>query len=217
MGIEVRPATGRWDDFASFMVPRKPGGRGCVCMAYRNSSLDMPGRIAHMRALCDSVMETNMLTEEDALSMMVNDFQPMIVNTYAYGDHKTTSPESVRAYGAIAGRYILGDGKGKDPYSGMLFLSRQKMKDWCVEHRIELQKVLDHAAGKGYYLADQPRFNLTRGTTLATVTTRCIQFDTNKMDKPVSDGLKIVATIPHAVAASGPPVKQANIRGTPPA
>ena len=54
MGIEVRPAAGRWDDFASFMVPRKPGGRGCVCIAYRNSSLDMPGRIAHMRALCQS-------------------------------------------------------------------------------------------------------------------------------------------------------------------
>ncbi len=35
MGIEVRPATGRWDDFASFMVPRKPGGSGCVCIAYR--------------------------------------------------------------------------------------------------------------------------------------------------------------------------------------
>lgn len=48
------PATGRWEDFASFMVPRKPGGGGCVCMAYRNSSLDMPGRIGHMRALCES-------------------------------------------------------------------------------------------------------------------------------------------------------------------
>src|SRR5215472_4992927 len=54
MAIEVRPATGRWDDFASFMVPRKPGGGGCVCMAYRNSSLDMPGRIATMRSLCES-------------------------------------------------------------------------------------------------------------------------------------------------------------------
>src|SRR5579864_4942473 len=52
MGIEVRSATGRWDDFASFMVPRKPGAGGCVCMAYRNSSLDMPGRIGHMRELC---------------------------------------------------------------------------------------------------------------------------------------------------------------------
>jgi GNAT superfamily N-acetyltransferase len=54
MAIEVRPATGRWDDFASFMVPRRPGGGGCVCMSYRNSSLDMPGRIAHMRTLCGS-------------------------------------------------------------------------------------------------------------------------------------------------------------------
>ena len=36
------------------MVPTKPGGTGCVCMAYRNSSLAMPGRIAHMRGLCDS-------------------------------------------------------------------------------------------------------------------------------------------------------------------
>jgi GNAT superfamily N-acetyltransferase len=36
------------------MVPRKPGAGGCVCMAYRNSSLDMPDRIAYMRALCAS-------------------------------------------------------------------------------------------------------------------------------------------------------------------
>jgi len=34
------------------MVPRKPGGHGCVCMAYRNSSLDLPRRISHMRSLC---------------------------------------------------------------------------------------------------------------------------------------------------------------------
>jgi GNAT superfamily N-acetyltransferase len=54
MEIEVRSAAGRWDDFASFMVPRKTASGGCVCMAYRNSSLDLPGRIAHMRALCES-------------------------------------------------------------------------------------------------------------------------------------------------------------------
>ena len=52
MGVQVRPAAGRWADFASFMVPRTPGGGGCVCMAYRDSGLGMPGRIAHMRALC---------------------------------------------------------------------------------------------------------------------------------------------------------------------
>jgi hypothetical protein len=63
MGIEVLPAAGRWDDFASFMVPRKPDGRGC--MAYRNSSLDMPGRIAHMRALCASELGPGVLAYLD--------------------------------------------------------------------------------------------------------------------------------------------------------
>jgi GNAT superfamily N-acetyltransferase len=53
VGIEVLAAAGRWDDFRSFMVPRKPGAGGCVCMAYRDARLAMPGRIAHMRALCE--------------------------------------------------------------------------------------------------------------------------------------------------------------------
>jgi GNAT superfamily N-acetyltransferase len=54
MSIEVLPATGRWDDFASFMVPRKPGGGGCVCMSYRDARLDMAGRIEHMRSECSA-------------------------------------------------------------------------------------------------------------------------------------------------------------------
>ena len=52
MSIDVLPATGHWDDFAAFMVPRKPGGGGCVCMSYRDSRLDMPGRIDHMHDEC---------------------------------------------------------------------------------------------------------------------------------------------------------------------
>jgi len=52
MSIEVLPATGHWDDFAAFMVPRKPGGGGCVCMSYRDSRLDMPGRIEYMHSEC---------------------------------------------------------------------------------------------------------------------------------------------------------------------
>ena len=54
MSVEVLPATGRWDDFASFMVPRKPGGGGCVCMSYRDARLGMPERIAYMHAECSS-------------------------------------------------------------------------------------------------------------------------------------------------------------------
>jgi hypothetical protein len=169
-----------------------------------------------MKALCESVTETNMLTAEDALNTMVNDFQPNILNTHEYRDNRhNNGPEPTgRVYAAIAGRYVLGDGKGKDPMSGMLFISRQKMKDWCVEHRIELDKVLEYAKSKGIYVAENARFNVARGTTISAITLRCIQFDTNKMDKPVSDGLKVVATVPRAVATD-PPVQV--IRGTPPA
>jgi GNAT superfamily N-acetyltransferase len=52
MSIEVLPATGQWEDFASFMVPRKPGGGGCVCMSYRDARLGMPERIEYMRSEC---------------------------------------------------------------------------------------------------------------------------------------------------------------------
>jgi GNAT superfamily N-acetyltransferase len=65
MEIQVRSATARWDDFASFMVPRKPGAGGCICMAYRNSSLDMPGRIAHMQSLCESAPGPGVLAYVD--------------------------------------------------------------------------------------------------------------------------------------------------------
>ncbi|MFF2486077.1 GNAT family N-acetyltransferase [Microbacterium sp. NPDC058062] len=54
MSVQVLPATGRWDDFATFMVPRKPGAGGCVCMSYRDSRLGMPERIEYMRAECST-------------------------------------------------------------------------------------------------------------------------------------------------------------------
>lgn len=49
--VAIYPATGRFDDFAAVVGP-KTGKQGCWCMAYRNSSLDADGRIAHMRAEC---------------------------------------------------------------------------------------------------------------------------------------------------------------------
>ncbi len=54
MTIEIRPATGRFDDFATVVGPKTPGTPGCWCMAYRNSSLDLDGRIAFMRSACQT-------------------------------------------------------------------------------------------------------------------------------------------------------------------
>jgi GNAT superfamily N-acetyltransferase len=54
MSVQVLPATSRWDDFATFMVPRKPGAGGCVCMSYRDARLSTPERIDHMRDECST-------------------------------------------------------------------------------------------------------------------------------------------------------------------
>jgi ribosomal protein S18 acetylase RimI-like enzyme len=51
MSVDVLPATGRFDDFATFMVPR-PGAGGCVCMSYRDARLATPERVAYMEDEC---------------------------------------------------------------------------------------------------------------------------------------------------------------------
>ena len=54
MAVEVVPAVGRFDDFATVVGPKTAGVRGCWCMAYRNSSLELPERIAYMRGECST-------------------------------------------------------------------------------------------------------------------------------------------------------------------
>ena len=53
MRVDIRPATGRFDDFRAVVGP-KTGINGCWCMAYRNSGLDAEGRIAYMRQECSA-------------------------------------------------------------------------------------------------------------------------------------------------------------------
>jgi GNAT superfamily N-acetyltransferase len=50
--IEVRPALGRFDDFAVVVGTQRPDAGGCWCMAYRDSSVAGPERPDHMRREC---------------------------------------------------------------------------------------------------------------------------------------------------------------------
>lgn len=50
--IEVRPAYGRFDDFATTVGTQKPGAEGCWCMAYRDSRVPNSERPAYMRDEC---------------------------------------------------------------------------------------------------------------------------------------------------------------------
>ena len=50
--LDVRPALGRFEDFATVVGPRRPGVAGCWCMAYRDSRVDNAGRPDYMRDEC---------------------------------------------------------------------------------------------------------------------------------------------------------------------
>jgi GNAT superfamily N-acetyltransferase len=51
--VEVRSAVGRFDDFYEVVGVKKPGGKGCWCMAYRDTRVK-EGRPEFMRGLCES-------------------------------------------------------------------------------------------------------------------------------------------------------------------
>lgn len=54
MSVEIRPALGNYDGFYQVVGVKKPGGKGCWCMSYRDSRVPADQREAYMRAECDA-------------------------------------------------------------------------------------------------------------------------------------------------------------------
>jgi GNAT superfamily N-acetyltransferase len=52
--LEVRPALGRFEDFATVVGTQRPDAGGCWCVAYRDSRVPNRERPAYMRAQCAS-------------------------------------------------------------------------------------------------------------------------------------------------------------------
>ena len=52
--IEVRPAYGRFDDFATVVGTQRPDAGGCWCMSYRDSRVSNAERPGYMRTECET-------------------------------------------------------------------------------------------------------------------------------------------------------------------
>jgi GNAT superfamily N-acetyltransferase len=52
--LDVRPALGRFEDFATVVGTQRPDAGGCWCVAYRDSRVPNRERPEHMRAECAS-------------------------------------------------------------------------------------------------------------------------------------------------------------------
>jgi len=129
MAITVLPATGHWDDFAAFMVPRSGGG--CVCMSYRDARLDTAGRIAAMREACASEPGPGVVLRVDDVPAGWVSIAPK--SSYRRLMHSRTIP-----------RYD----EEADPWSIVCFVVRGGYRRRGLMHEL-LEGAVDHARAHG--------------------------------------------------------------------
>lgn len=65
MGIEVLPATGRFDDVAAIVGTNKPGAGACWCMSYRDSRVSNAERPGYMARECETTPGPGVLAYVD--------------------------------------------------------------------------------------------------------------------------------------------------------
>jgi GNAT superfamily N-acetyltransferase len=136
MTIEVLPSTGRFDDFASFMVPRKPGGGGCVCMSYRDARLGMEERIAYMRHECETRPGPGVLAYVDG----------------AVAGWCSVAPKSTYRR-LMNSRTIPHVDEERDPWSIVCFVVRAGFRKRGLMHEL-LDGAVEHARASGAELVE---------------------------------------------------------------
>ncbi|WP_159797056.1 GNAT family N-acetyltransferase [Puerhibacterium puerhi] len=87
---EVLPALGRFDDFAEVVGVKKPGGRGCWCMAYRDSRVPVEERPDYMRDQCATAPGPGVLAYLDGVPVGWCSVAPR--STYRRLMHSRTIP-----------------------------------------------------------------------------------------------------------------------------
>lgn len=148
-----------------------------------------------LRKLCADVTETNMITAEDALSMMINDLTPRIIISIEYRDARDPlGPEMTnRQFHTIAGRYVQGNSKTKkESMHAKLLLVRHEVKTWCMKHRVEMNGLLDYAKKQDILVNDNQKLTITRGTDVPNFNARCVVLDMLKLNDVVGTQLKLV-------------------------
>ncbi len=147
-----------------------------------------------MQDLSEEVDANNVQTPREAFMRMVNELIPRIVitNEYRDGRDKAGPEDSQRVNGAIAGRYVTGNGSKQDAHAGHLYITKREFKAWCGENRVspaELESFLD---AQDVLLKVPPKFLFTRGTNLPMLQSPCIGVDMGKLNGVMVGGPKIV-------------------------
>jgi hypothetical protein len=129
----------------------------------------------HMQKLTFEVVEMNTMSDNNAISQLVNDNLINILCTREYrlqGDLQ--GPERVdRQPQKFYGRYIMNEQK--------LYLSRHAVREWCIANRIPEENLLAFSKTAGVLMFHDKQVELGRGTMSPATYVECIGLDMSKM------------------------------------
>lgn len=129
MQVEIHPAIGRFDDFATVVGP-KTGKNGCWCMAYRRSGLGADERIEYMRRECSAKPGPGVLAYVDG----------------APAGWCSVAPRST--YQRLVNSRTIPRVDERDPWSVVCFVVRAGFRRRGLMHYL-LEGAVDHARRMG--------------------------------------------------------------------
>lgn len=161
--------------------------------------------ISHLRTLCEQVQEHSNHDANDALHRMILHFSNRIIATVGFRRAKQGLEEPMRnVMGTPAGRRTFDDSKTPVFFRNKLFLNQQDVKQWCANHRVNMNRMIQEAREKGIILdiPNGPFQYLGQGTTITTGKVRCICIDMQQISGDISGVLGAVADSDDAEAQS---------------
>lgn len=130
MGIEVRSAVGRFEDFATVVGTKRADARGCWCMSYRDSRVEPSERPGWMSAQCTSEPGPGVLVYVDD----------------EVAGWCSVAPRST--YRRLMRSRTLPQVDDRDPWSAVCFVVRPAHRRRGLMH-VLLAGAVDHAAAHG--------------------------------------------------------------------
>lgn len=149
----------------------------------------------HIEFMCKEAAENNTMTEQEAINSMISDLSPYIITTAMYRDGRNGSQvDNVpKMHKAPVGRHILGTSDKSEPLAGKLFLSKGAVKQWCLDNRIDPNRLIKWLESEGLISHRQnDQFSIGKGTDSTAGTLRCYCIEMAKMHDLLTGAPRLV-------------------------
>lgn len=135
-----------------------------------------------VRALLKETKDLNTVEPEDILSQMLTDLSPRIATTLTFEVGSNEPLYQFTSNQGLVGRAIRGNDLKRDEHDGKMWVSIKAVREWCVEHRVDMSTLTRKALSLGVITQRSVRVYLGKSMTVVTPQTRCWEFDLKKLE-----------------------------------